>query len=57
MELHTEGKTFKTKAVEIPSLSTNQKLAFKVRGKKSVLLTVFSVSWSSGKEFNEAYNR
>lgn len=36
MELHTESKTFKSKAIEIPSLSTNQKLAFNVRGKKNL---------------------
>lgn len=57
MELHTDSKTFKTKAIEIPSLSINQKLASNVRGKKSVPLTVLSVSWSSGMKFNEAYNR
>lgn len=34
MELHTDSKTFKTKAIEIPSLSINQKLASNVRGKK-----------------------
>lgn len=48
--------SFKAKAIKIPPLIISQELAPNVK-EKNMLLTVLSVSWSSGKEFDEAHNR
>lgn len=57
MQLNEDSDNIiKAKAIEMPPLITSQELVHNVKG-KNMLLTILSVSWSSGKEFDEAHNR